>query len=737
MDKQFYICHSSRDIGLAEALLEELEANGYKCWIASRDAESEANSEKSINSAILNSSAVLLIFTENTSDSRHIRSELDIAAHQRIPILSLKFSEGDISESISYYTDSQQWVDCISLQANTPEIRASLINLTKEPVEIDHLQEDKKKKPGWVVPAILAFIVILVLPLLLCRSPQRELDGLMNTAVGGRETQDYASDMLQKSNGSFVVCGAWDWGYGSKVWVVHFDNTSNIVSIWSDSVSGDSKPLLLPTLNNGCIAVYSDLSEATEVDFAFRTTRFDSNGNVMRETVHQVPNDGTSYSTLTSICWLPDSKLFASFQIDKPENREQTASYAILGTSRYSLDCFQLQDNVDFQTMTASEDGRILFASRNEEDGFDLIKVIDLDGSILLNTLLGEQRKLITHVSFTTDNSVLVVFTSRREKGTLSIAKYTEDFELVWENSFNEDVRGTVNDLSVHPDGRIFLAGSTTATFGEEADGKVICLDSSGEMLWESIVDTGADDHIYAVESGFGENLLLSGTTTFFGDQDAWFIEMTLDGEYNETCKLGIDLFTESWESGLIDQSEWEVRVNDNNAPVVSRDVSGSSLAMCSGNALLVTRKSIELATGVVFSAEITVLEDSEVSGNGSISIGTSKFALSALLQRESQAPDTELNWLYSPEEVLTASVGRVSPCSTITFHESLLLVRSEPQLFAIENFEDSVAFRVNDSLISVMPSCNEPDSLHFTIRTNSSSVQHSVDNIRIYRRQW
>ena len=61
----------------------------------------------------------------------------------------------------------------------------------------------------------------------------------------------------------------------------------------------------------------------------------------------------------------------------------------------------------------------------------------------------------------------------------------------------------------------------------------------------------------------------------------------------------------------------------------------------------------------------------------------------------------------------------------------------TKPVLFTIENLEDSVSFRANDSLLFTVPSAVEPDSLRFYVNGSSGSTSCRMDNIRVFLRKW
>ncbi len=732
MDKQFFICHSTSDTSLAEALVEELEADGYKCWLSSRDAPEGSDSEKPVYSAILESTAVLLVFSENTSQSQHIRGELDIAANQRIPIIPLKFHEAEISKSIRYYTHSRQWIDCTALQANTPEIGKTVFGLAKKPMQEDQHNSGNGKKRLWVMISAILLAVILFSVFLKGTASIPDLDSLINVAAGGRDSWDYASDVVYEEDGSIIVAGAWDRGYWSEIWIARFDNSQRQIYNWSDTISGTCQPLILPTAGGGCITVYTNFEDSSTDGFAYIAIRLDPMGNIIWETRTEIEHHGDWQPVTSSLNWLPDSTVVASFTLLSSSANRHTSCFALIDGSDGAGETFTLPGSIETQCVAISSSGDILHVGTSTTEGTNSMRTLDTDGQQDFITT-SDLMVYISCVEYNPDNSIIAAGTSGGETGVISVTKFSKDFEIIWESNFDNSIYGIVTDLSVLPDGSIVLVGSTAPNGETGKDGRVLYLNRSGKLVWESILDTGGDDHLLSVDRKEDGSLLLSGSTTCFGDRDAWLVEMTAGGEHNNSCIQGIEFFTEDWETGFIGQEFWILTSGEDDPSSVVPNGTTGDLSLTINNAPVILRKPVQLVPGLCFSAEISVPAGTE-SDSSWVSIGTtdSEHGLSPSLQEGS---DSEFRLNYSPEQELVISFGRISPCSVLTI--PVQLTAAKPQLFTIENYEDSVFFLINDSLIYTMHSMNEPDSLRFFINGNSTSLQHSVNNIRAYLRKW
>ncbi|OPX31622.1 MAG: hypothetical protein B1H09_02485 [Gemmatimonadaceae bacterium 4484_173] len=724
MDKQFFVCHSTADTDLAKALVEELEANGYRCWLASRDADTGQNSEKSVTTAILHSSALLLVFTENSSDSRHIRSELDIAANQRIPIITLKFRRGEVSESIGYYTHQQQWIDCTLNQSNTPEIISALFSIAKTPVK---LPQETKQIKWWKAAAAAVLALVLFVVVFNNSSHPASTDSLINTAFGGRDSWDYVSDIIPGGTGGFIAAGGWDWGYWSEIWIAGFNSSGSLVYTWSDSISGSCRPLILPTSDNGCITVFTDFSDADTHGFTYRALRFNSTGGTVWETHGSIDRSGGVQPVVSSLNWLPDSTVAACFTASFPENTRHAVFVAELDGSSGEGSSFQISGDFETLSMAVFASGSMVHVSREIAGSNNTTTELLSPEGVRQSTFEDSDGIAINCVECDGDNTLIAAGSDISHR--LTVFKLGKDFSVQWKNDFNGEVTGTVSDIVVLPEGTVILAGSTLPDDENNTDGWVMGLDSSGDIRWQTTVDEDGDQHILTVESKQDGTLLLGGTTTRFGDRDGWLFEMTPDGRYNTPCTLGIDLFSEDWETGFVQQSFWIVGSGENNRPEIIQEQ--ENFALTTGVAVI-QRKAVSLVPGLCFEVEVSAANSTATPDSLWVALGTIGQSLPADLPENT---DCEIVWNCQPSQQLAVSTGRISPRFTVetpvTFNET------KPVIFTIENLEDSVSFRANDSLLFTVPSAFEPDSLRFYINGSSGSTSCRIHSIRVFLRKW
>ncbi|GAA0375023.1 hypothetical protein GCM10009092_44080 [Bowmanella denitrificans] len=108
-----FISYSSKDERRARELVSELEAKGYRCWIAVRDLFHSGNDYSlTIPRVIAQSRCVLLLLTADANQSRHVRNELDIAFEKQIPIFPMKLDATDGAQ-LEWFLRSSQWFDAV------------------------------------------------------------------------------------------------------------------------------------------------------------------------------------------------------------------------------------------------------------------------------------------------------------------------------------------------------------------------------------------------------------------------------------------------------------------------------------------------------------------------------------------------------------------------------------------------------------------------------------------------
>lgn len=95
-----FISFSSKDAATAERLVAQLEQAGQPSWISSRDIAAGVSYPGALTDAITSASAVLLLLSDASNASRHVRSEIELAFNSRKPILPVRLSAIPLSPDL-------------------------------------------------------------------------------------------------------------------------------------------------------------------------------------------------------------------------------------------------------------------------------------------------------------------------------------------------------------------------------------------------------------------------------------------------------------------------------------------------------------------------------------------------------------------------------------------------------------------------------------------------------------
>jgi TIR domain/Domain of unknown function (DUF4352) len=114
MTHDVFICHSSKDRALANAICAKLEQNRIRCWIAPRDVLGGRDFAEAIIEAISEAKLTVLVFSDNSNRSVHVHHEIERTVGHGIPILPLRVDDVVPSPSLEYFISGAHWLDAIT-----------------------------------------------------------------------------------------------------------------------------------------------------------------------------------------------------------------------------------------------------------------------------------------------------------------------------------------------------------------------------------------------------------------------------------------------------------------------------------------------------------------------------------------------------------------------------------------------------------------------------------------------
>ncbi len=111
MNKDVFISYSSNDKASADALCHHLEESGIRCWIAPRDVPVGADWPDSISEAVRTSSMFIVVFSQDTSNSRHVKSEIRQAFDGEKVIVPIRMSSIKPTGGYDHLLGNSHWID--------------------------------------------------------------------------------------------------------------------------------------------------------------------------------------------------------------------------------------------------------------------------------------------------------------------------------------------------------------------------------------------------------------------------------------------------------------------------------------------------------------------------------------------------------------------------------------------------------------------------------------------------
>lgn len=755
MNKPVFISHSSIDAEQVKHVVDYLESSGIHCWFSSRDIPPGSDWAETIYHAISESAAFILLFTGNANESWQIRNELDIATNLKIPIIPVRIEKVELSKGLRYFTNSHQWleeaesskkklllnirtaIEKVLIKGNDTEI----ITSSKTP------ERNSRRLWPWLIGAVLAVTAFMLLMFSPDSTDSYDTEHLINLIAGGTDSWDYATDIHTVPDGGFFLTGTWDWGFWSEVWVARFDSTTTLQWSWSDSLSGEDRPMLLPTSDGGVITAFGEYADFEHTGFPIRAVRLNSRGEEVWTQRWWINWMGAVQPILRSMNWDSDSLILLSFTM-RHLNTSPCSAVHLISFNSSGED--MLWDTLTYESeswdLFPLDDGTRLHIYKDYLSGANGIELLSSENDMIQRIIIGDKRAQASCGAALSDGGFLVLLTKDRYgagNGDLSILKFSDDLTLLWEKTYGGSMYDAASDILILNDGDILVSGSTRS-FGDGAsDGWMLRLDENGVMRWQTVIDMGGNDYLNNISVDETGHIFTVGSTTRYGQPDAWILEMTPDGFFREQPVLGLDVFTEDWEKGFIDQSIWLMSYNRNYAPQLHRDTISGNISLDANNVALVSRETFSLLPGLSLSAEVSVPDRSSARGCNWLAIGITLKDVEAFQTDQGRIADSELRWTYTEgineqlREVCSIwSMDRtmMSMCEP----ESIWLNRQEPQLMMIETCTDSVRFWLNDSLFNNVPSPgNTDDAIRVYLWGSSGSVPHYIDNVRIFNRRW
>jgi TolB-like protein/Tfp pilus assembly protein PilF len=121
-----FISYASQDTTVANTIVENLERQGLRCWIAPRDVVPGSLYADEIVGAINDVKLVVLVLSEHSIASPHVGKEIERASSKRRRIVAFRIDSAPLTRAFEYFLSESQWIDVSAL--GMPAALAKLAN---------------------------------------------------------------------------------------------------------------------------------------------------------------------------------------------------------------------------------------------------------------------------------------------------------------------------------------------------------------------------------------------------------------------------------------------------------------------------------------------------------------------------------------------------------------------------------------------------------------------------------
>jgi hypothetical protein len=113
--RDVFVSYASQDAAVANAVVENLEQHGIKCWIAPRDVTPGSRYADEIVGVISDTKVCVLVFSEHAVASAHVGREIERAASKQRRIIVLRTDAAPLTRSFEYFLSESQRIDVAAL----------------------------------------------------------------------------------------------------------------------------------------------------------------------------------------------------------------------------------------------------------------------------------------------------------------------------------------------------------------------------------------------------------------------------------------------------------------------------------------------------------------------------------------------------------------------------------------------------------------------------------------------
>src|ERR1700723_1611982 len=109
--RDVFVSYASHDAAVANSVVEALERQGIRCWMAPRDVKPGAQYADAIVRAINEAKSLVLVLSQSAVGSSHVGREIERAASKHKQIIALKIDAAPLTPALEYFLSESQWID--------------------------------------------------------------------------------------------------------------------------------------------------------------------------------------------------------------------------------------------------------------------------------------------------------------------------------------------------------------------------------------------------------------------------------------------------------------------------------------------------------------------------------------------------------------------------------------------------------------------------------------------------
>ena len=173
LSKDVFVSYASQDAAVANAVVEALERQGIRCWIAPRDVTPGEFYADAIVHAIDATQALILVLSQHAAVSHHILREVERASSKRHPVISLRIDRAALPAGLEYFLNTSQWLDASEgkpsrafpklVEAVCRVLTGSCSGNGGAPLPPLESMRGRKRRSSGSIAVVLGFIVVAIL----------------------------------------------------------------------------------------------------------------------------------------------------------------------------------------------------------------------------------------------------------------------------------------------------------------------------------------------------------------------------------------------------------------------------------------------------------------------------------------------------------------------------------------------------------------------------------------------